>query len=767
MNKVALQNIYNYFSEIYYTTREDSKLKINHVKSFQPFFYEPDPKGKYTGYDGTKLTKIHCQAPHEVKKLRTKNSYEADVLYTKRFVIDNIDKITQSKTRYILYDIEVRVEDKFPDPYKAESPVTFIVAWDNYEDKYKTFDYRKYDSEYNMLEDFCNYVKERNPDLLIAWNHDHFDYPYLYNRHVDFPKKISPIGHEQFKGKENATLPALITIIDLLALDFKYTLGKRESYALDNVLQEEFPEEESWGKPDWKDDDKVFKKCQNDVKRMVKLINKFDYITHFDEIRRETCCLWEDIPPKRIGYTWQSNNSKPIDSMFLKEAKRLNIILPSKQHDIESIKYDGAYREVFKKGSMKDISKYDLSSAYPTAIVDFCLDPANLCDINEDGLKIDVKDRISGEIKYTYHFKQNSDTILPTVIKKLLGMKDTLKKKLEDDPNNKILDTRYATVKALINSIYGVLGNKYFRLYKREVAETDTFLIRDLLHYVKAKIELKGYKVIYVDTDSFFVEGKEDISKILNRYILEWGMDNYRKKVNIEFAYEGYFEKLFILTLCRYTGYIRTPNGKLKQETKGIQAKRKDATKLTKKFQEELLEFILDGNTKEKIIDFVWNWINVIENNDLFSIGNPVKIQKPREDYKKKEIFFRAMDATSELNVEFDKRIGEKFYWINVDPEKYSDDVIAFDEDTYKHVKHINYKAVIETQILNVLVPIFTNMGWGKDLLDLAEKQEIILKSDYRNKLLESYKNFDELKKYYSAREVKKRLKEKKLTLKQ
>ncbi len=244
MNKVALQNVYNYFSDIYYTTREDDKLKINHVKSFQPFFYEPDINGKYVGYDGTKLTKIHCQAPHEVKKLRTKDSYEADVLYTKRFVIDNIDEITQSKTRYILYDIEVRVEDKFPDPYKAESPVTFIRAWDNYTNEYRTFDYRKYDSEYDMLEDFCNYVKEINPDLLVAWNHDHFDYPYLYNRHVDFPKKISPIGHEQFKGKENATLPALITIIDLLALDFKYTLGKRESYALDNVLQEEFPDEE-------------------------------------------------------------------------------------------------------------------------------------------------------------------------------------------------------------------------------------------------------------------------------------------------------------------------------------------------------------------------------------------------------------------------------------------------------------------------------------------------------------------------------------------
>ncbi len=465
--------------------------------------------------------------------------------------------------------------------------------------------------------------------------------------------------------------------------------------------------------------------------------------------------------------------------MFLKEAKRLNIILPSKQQNVESVKYDGAYREVFKKGSMKDISKYDLSSAYPTAIVDFCLDPANLVSeydsstsLNDPNvLKIDVKDRVSGEIKYTYYFKQNKDTILPTVIKKLLGMKDTLKKKLEDDPNNKILEIRYATVKALINSIYGVLGNKYFRLYKREVAETDTFLIRDLLHYVKAKIEGKGYKVIYVDTDSFFLEGKEDISKLLNRYVLEWGMDNYRKKVNIEFAYEGYFEKLFILTLCRYTGYIRTPNGEIKQETKGIQAKRKDATKLTKKFQGELLEFILDGNTKEKIITFVKGYIDTIKTFNLFDIGNPVKIQKPREDYKKKEIFFRALDSNTTIGIELNKKIGEKFYWIDIDPGSSNDtsiddvdvEVLAFDENNYKHIEEfqINYKAIIEKQLLNVLVPIFANMSWGKDLLDLAENYGIILKSDYRNKLLAEYDNFDELKKFYSAIEVKKRRKEK------
>lgn len=761
---MKVQNIYNNFNKIYLSIREDKKLVIKEDNTFFPYFFEPDPNGQYLGYDGTKLTKIHCKAPHEVKNQRTSKSYEADVLYPKRYLIDNINFIEKSNTKYILYDIEVKASEEFPNPQDAKYPVTFIVAWDNHSGEYKTWDYRKFTSEYEMLKDFAYYINIQQPDSLLAWNHLEFDWPYLSRRYPDFAKSISPIEMEQFKGEELPT-PALISILDLLALDYKYTIGKRDSYALNNVCLEEFNDEESNADHDFNNEDLTLEKCQNDVARMVKLMSKYNYIEYFDEIRRETGCLWEDLMPKKVGYKWQSNNSKPIDMMFLREAKKLGVVLPSKQADLEHEEYDGAYRHIFEKGVFtQGVGKFDISSAYPMALADLCLDPSNFIDkLEENSIAIPIYSREKNELVSTYYFKQNDKAILPTVVKKLLTIKNLLKQELKklnpETEEYKNLERRYATQKTLINSLYGVLGNRFFRLYKKEVAETDTAIVRHLLHFVKDKLTKQGKKIIYVDTDSIFVEGKEDITPLLNKYVTEWGLDNFGKKVNIKFEFEGYFEKLFLVALCRYRGFLNTGHG-IKEENKGIQLLRRDANIHKKEFQKGLLDYIMEGNNKENICQWIENWITNIYKRPLLDFGNPCKFAKPREEYKKQEIFFRAYDNTKNCINTFQKKIGQKFYYIYVKGEL---EVIAFDEKINPFLYEnfnlvIDYNKIIENDIFNVAVPVFQGLGWGKELLDLAEKFKICLGSQHRNNLLEEYQNYEELKTYYSAKEFNNRV---------
>jgi len=361
---MKLQNISNHFQEIYISIREGNNLKIEHIQDFHPYIYEPDTNGEYKGYDGVKLTKIHCKSPHEIKNIRTSQSYEADVIYVKRFLIDRVDRIEKSNTKYLLYDIEVAAEKEFPDPKFANYPVTFCTFYNNYTKEYITFDYRDYKTEFDMLEAMCVYIKKESPDLLLAWNQDEFDYPYLYNRYPDFAKKISPVGLENYKG-DNVPSPALISPIDLMALDHKFTGGKRVSYALNNVSVEEFDDEEDWGDTDWVGDpDHVKEKNINDVKRMVRLVEKNQYIEIFDSIRIFSKCIWADLPSEKDGFEWQSNNSKPWDQVFLRLAKEGNLILPSKpkytdeelhnyEHDVR-YKRDGAYRETFKRGIFVD-----------------------------------------------------------------------------------------------------------------------------------------------------------------------------------------------------------------------------------------------------------------------------------------------------------------------------------------------------------------------------------------------------------------------------
>jgi len=104
---------------------------------------------------------------------------------------------------------------------------------------------------------------------------------------------------------------------------------------------------------------------------------------------------------------------------------------------------------------------------------------------------------------------------------------------------------------------------------------------------------------------------------------------------------------------------------------------------------------------------------------------------------------------------EFKKDIDQKFFWIQVTDD---DGVLAFDKVTFDHVKNVDNKAIIETQILNVLVPIFEGLGWGRELIEYGISHNILMDSQIRKRLLTSYG--EELVKFFSAREINKRRKE-------
>ena len=594
-----------------------------------------------------------------------------------------------------------------------------------------------------------------------AWNSS-FDYHYLYYRINDFPKKISSINQSHWrKGFE---MPAGISIVDLMGLYAKYTLHKKDSYALMNVANDEL-DYEIEGDFDFTDIKVAKKKNILDVKKMVELNEKLNLFEYFDEIRLLTRCDWEDLPSEMRAYQWQSNNSKLIDMLALEEAKKLNIVLPSKNREGEKGDVEGAYRDTFGTGLYKDLAKVDLSGAYPQAIIDFCLSPENyVSQSKEDTIQIDVLYRESKQFKTTYHIKQDSNTILPTLTARLLKMKNELKNTLtqmdSDHPKYKQTQIAYDSRKALVNSAFGVFGMPYFRLYNADVADTITFLVRDLLHYVEKKLDKHNYQIRYIDTDSVFYQGQEDITSKLNQWAIEWGLEKYNNvDINIQFDYEGFFSSIFIQAMCRYRGRLERPKKGQKIETKGIQMKRRDTGKWVKSFQEKLYDMILDGTDKEVLLKWLDQQIEAMKNSDIRDISLPVKINKNIEDYKTTPKWLKPLEEAKKLVPEFNKLIGDRFYIIYCK----SVEKIALGNKYYEHIakNNVDWKAMIEKNILNILVPIFKGLNWSTDLLDLAESYEIILGSQYRNKLLENCDNFEELKKHYSAKEVKKRRKEK------
>ena len=61
-------------------------------------------------------------------------------------------------------------------------------------------------------------------------------------------------------------------------------------------------------------------------------------------------------------------------------------------------------------------------------------------------------------------------------------------------------------IKLLMNSLYGVLGSPGCRFHRPELANAVTSFGRELLKWSRARVESYGYRVVYGDTDSLFIE---------------------------------------------------------------------------------------------------------------------------------------------------------------------------------------------------------------------------------------------------------------------
>lgn len=1113
-----LINIANVKRKIYLFLRDNNwHQTIQTVDDFYPYFYEPDLNGDYLACDyKTRLKKIICAEPNEVKKRRSKQAWEADVLFQKRFIVDRISHFTKSPIKFVLFDIEALnlgrlLEDSnVPDAKDNKNKVSSITLYNNFTNKFHNWNLLKSKTETNLLSQFVNYLRIERPDLLLAWNIN-FDYNYLCQRISHFATVISPISKARY-GKEDMLFPCGVSIVDMMGLFKKFTLQKRKYYALDYIRQVDL-NKSAKKQVDFRTiSQEIINKNIEDVKDIVDLEKKFNLISFFDEIRRLSMCTWEDLPTDVIKRNNKlenvSNNSKIVDMMILREAKKRNVVLPSRKENVEKQDYEGAYREAFKLGRHENISKVDLGSAYPLSILDFCLDIGNLRETeNNKTIKIQIKSREKQEYRRTYHFEQNKDVILPSLIRNLLELKDKTKSELRSldtkSEEYKIKEVSYAAIKAVVNTCftpdtniltpkgikniknveigekvynvnpetleveideiidvqkfsikenifhykskmtdlkvtkdhnflykqnkkigfntieylyrnakghwripeikpikrksndelisfyniikekngnihieidknsketlnkikksiygkyivsvnlvseeelielhkkgwkiygrfrnktrktplffdrkkflsflgwffsegslyknkkkiyeksvrgvtnricifqyksvnpvyyeeiinlltdmgfnlsinarsinmcsdslyeyllkyyypqkkipdfifeepaenikcfldsyykgngnkrnirltvkgeslflglinlivlsgnnglrffndgcyrihwnneshsfrklvkkeyyegdvyccttkknhtifagrngnfsltgqcYGVTGNRFFRLYDTRIAETISFLVRDLVHYIKDKIKEQGYELIYADTDAIFYNSKEDLTPLLNQLVKEWGVEKYgNANVSVEFEYEGYFEKIYIAGLCHYVGYLKTSKGAHK-EIKGIEAIRGSSSKYESKFQEELIDLVLNNKSKDEIVAWVKDKKDNFKNERIYDIAFPCKLNN--KEYKIETIVKRAYNNFKQRFSEDSIQLGELFHYVFL----YSDakknekkSVLGFSSrsNVDQIRSEIDWSAMLNRNIENKVQAVFKVMEWG------------------------------------------------------
>lgn len=160
----------------------------------------------------------------------------------------------------------------FPDPELAEQEITLIQILDNLEktvyilgtrdfelsDLEKlgySFDYSvKYancKTEIQLLKTFLALFNKLNPLLILAWNGNGFDYPYIINRlkNLGFSESLSKYGSTTLtknvndKGQVSYELDSNgHFFMDFMEIYKKFTFDPRSSYSLDNISEIELGE---------------------------------------------------------------------------------------------------------------------------------------------------------------------------------------------------------------------------------------------------------------------------------------------------------------------------------------------------------------------------------------------------------------------------------------------------------------------------------------------------------------------------------------------
>ena len=723
---IQLQNIAQQGNNVHLFQRVNDKLVITQDKTYRACYYEPQDTGSYTGYDGTKLRKIEVDNPFNIKKYRSGDSFSSDISLTKQYLINKVDTIVKSNTKYLFLDIEVYAKE-IPNVTTATQPISCVSIYNSYAKSTKTWwilDYKGtlLQQEKKLFDDVLTYITTEQPDLILSWNIA-FDWTYMFYRYLKLYNKsgtlaevLSPIklSHSGSGDYPDAKYPCGISIMDYLAM-FKKVFMREPSYTLDAISQK-YINDKSWGTSNFGELTQDIKdKNVNDVVRMQKLEDKFKLIDYFDEIRILTKTEWEDL----------YHNSFIVENMLFQEAHRQNIILPNRptqqygDEDSEET-FEGAAREALKTGALFDVGKFDLTSAYPTMMVEFCLDATNIVT---DGSGLDING---------IQFQQNPNALIPSMVRRIMILKDTrkaelaqMKKGTDEYTTAKI---KYDAIKGVANSTFGVMGFSSFRLYDNRVASAITYLVRNLLEFSRNQVKVFGKEVIYWDTDSVFITGQDDISKQLNEGIQDWTKLLGKDSINLKYEYEGYFSKIFIIALCRYVGHLVSKKG-TEVEIKGAEAKRASSTKYEGQFQLKLIDKMLAKETQESILTWIEKERNQLRLYPLEEVSFPCKISNKEYKISKKTgravypIFMRAVDNTNAIK-KLDVPVGELLWWAYVQPimqsAKGTDvDVLAFtkeDKDVVRQHK-VDWNRMIERNINTKAENIFKAQNWSVEQL--------------------------------------------------
>ena len=462
--------------------------------------------------------------------------------------------------RMMSFDLEVRNPHGMPNPDEDEIIMIGIdsnvgvrkvisTKGDEFENDPEMYFIEKVDSEKEMIESFIKTVKENNIDIIIGYNSDVFDFPYLKDRakiwglDLDLGVDGSSIKFIR-RGFNNAATFKGLLHVDLYLVMRRYMSLDR--YTLERVYFEFFGEE----KIDVPGD-RIYEFWDNGGKELKNLFKySLDDVVSTLKIAQETLPLNLELT-RIVGQPFvdvtRMATGQQAEWYLVRKAYEVDEVVPNKpnltQKNIkERGSNSGGYVKEPEIGLHENLVQFDFKSLYPTLIISKNISPDVLVkdsvsynskfedfedyETGYDEIDNQREEELSSQMdndedyyispEHFFKFKKEPQGFIPSALEDILNERFAVKKRMketEDPVLRKSLDVQQQALKRLANTMYGVYGFLRFRWYSFECAQSITAWGRQHIKKAMKEAEAYGFKAIYADTDGFYAKYVPEMRK--------------------------------------------------------------------------------------------------------------------------------------------------------------------------------------------------------------------------------------------------------------
>lgn len=495
--------------------------------------------------------------------------------YVTQFITENFPKeikFDRSMINVTSIDIEVASDDGFPFVEQAAHPVISITMKNNIDNIYRVWGLNDYDcdacnvqgvnaikytkctDEIDLLTSWLKEWQRLCPDVITGWNIRMFDIPYLVNRinniiGGDVFKKISPwnvVDRQEIVIAGRSHIVFNISGIEQLDYydlfkKFGYAYGTLESYKLDHVAFIVLGE----NKLSYDEYGNLHTLYKHDFQKFIDYnIKDVQLVDRLEEKMGLITLAMTMAYRGGVNYSETFGTTSIWDSIIYRLLYNDHVAVPPKIAK-EKIPYPGAYVKDPQVGLHKWVVSFDLNSLYPNILVQYNMSPETIIDGKIPN--IDVDNVLDGKVdlsKYSDRavsatgqaFRKDKQGTIPRIIKQYYDERRAIKKRMleakqqYEQKKTKQLENEIVTlennqmaIKILMNSLYGALGNNYFRYFDNRIAEAITTSGQLSIRWAEKTIngEMNNFLktdnvdyVIAIDTDSLYI----NMSKVVEKF---------------------------------------------------------------------------------------------------------------------------------------------------------------------------------------------------------------------------------------------------------